>query len=335
MDNQQYAFDDNKALNLNTFTRTGYIFKEWNTKADGSGTTYEDGKVISINKELVLYAQWEKTITEIRLSKTNVVMNVGETTTVNAEVIPSDTALSKEITWTSDNDKIATVSSNGKITGKKAGTTIVKATAVNGVSANVTVEIKDPIYFQDVPTDSWFYEAVKYAYQNRIIMGYNKQEFGSYDYVTRGQLVTMLWRLEGEPETNNIQNRFTDVDVNSYYGAGVKWASANGIVNGYGGTNKFGPGDPIIRQDFTVILNNYIRYKGLEQEGTQDLRIYADYDRVVGGYAEHAIRWATTYGVMNGMTIDGRKYISPFSNTTRAETAALLSNLVQRFNLIQ
>ena len=84
-------------------------------------------------------------------------MNVGETTTVNAEVIPSDTALSKEITWTSDNDKIATVSSNGKITGKKAGTTIVKATAVNGVSANVTVEIKDPIYFQDVPTDSWFY----------------------------------------------------------------------------------------------------------------------------------------------------------------------------------
>ena len=335
MDNQQYAFDDNKALNLNTFTRTGYIFKEWNTKADGSGTTYEAGKVISINKELVLYAQWEKTITEIRLSKTNVVMNVGETTTVNAEVIPSDTALSKEITWTSDNDKIATVSSNGKITGKKAGTTIVKATAVNGVSANVTVEIKDPIYFQDVPTDSWFYEAVKYAYQNRIIMGYNKQEFGSYDYVTRGQLVTMLWRLEGEPETNNIQNRFTDVDVNSYYGAGVKWASANGIVNGYGGTNKFGPGDPIIRQDFTVILNNYIRYKGLEQEGTQDLKIFADYNRVAGGYAEHAIRWATTYGVMNGMTIDGKKYISPFSNTTRAETAALLSNLVQRFNLIQ
>ena len=165
-------------------------------------------------------------------------------------------------------------------------------------------------------------------------MGYNKQEFGSYDYVTRGQLVTMLWRLEGEPATNSIQNRFTDVDVNSYYGAGVKWASANGIVNGYGGTNKFGPNDPIIRQDFTVILNNYIRYKGLEQEGTQDLKIYADYNRVAGGYAEHAIRWATTYGIMNGMTIDGRKYISPFSNTTRAETAALLSNLVQRFNLI-
>ena len=333
-DSQEVEESVSTPLKKNAFTRSGYTFKNWNTKADGTGTTYTDGQSVSLTNDITLYAQWDKPITKINLSTTNIRIEVGETKAVTAEVSPSDTTMNKAITWTSDNDKIATVSSNGRITGKKVGTTIIKATAVNGVSANVTVEVTEKASFQDVPTDSWFYDAVRFVYQNGIIMGYNKHEFGSYDYVTRGQLVTMLWRLEGEPETNNIQNRFTDVDVNSYYGAGVKWASANGIVNGYGGTNKFGPGDPIIRQDFTVILNNYIRYKGLEQEGTQDLKIYADYNRVAGGYAEHAIRWATTYGVMNGMTIDGRKYISPFSSTTRAETAALLSNLVQRFNLI-
>ena len=320
-------------LDANTFTRTGYVFKEWNTKADGTGTKYTDKKSVSISENLVLYAQWEIPITEVKVSPSDITLGVGDTKNLKIEILPKNTTMDKTITWTTGNG-VASVT-NGKIKGLVAGQTILTATTSNGKTAQIIVTVKDTVNFNDVQSGDWYYESVRYVNQNNIILGYNETTFAPHDKVTRGQLVTILWRLEQTPNTDNITNHFSDVNENDYYGPGVKWAMKNDIVHGHGGTTKFGPNEPIIRQDLAVILNNYARYKGLEANTNNNLGIYSDKDLVIGGYAETAIKWATANKVINGMNMpDGTVRISPHSNASRAETAAMISNMITKFDLL-
>ena len=259
----------------------------------------------------------------------------GETERIRVDYEPSYTT-NKELKWVSENETIASVDQGGQVTGVKEGKTIITATTSNGKESIINVEVTGTVKFSDVPKKSWFRESVNFAYQNNIILGYNDKIFAPYDKVTRGQLVTILWRLEQNPNTDNIVNRFSDVNESDYYGSAIKWASSNGIVNGYGGTNKFGPNNPIIRQDLAVILNNYARYKNIESDTNNNLMKYGDYILVKGSYAETAIKWATANKVINGMNMpDGTIMISPHSNASRAETAAMLSNMINKFDLLQ
>ena len=184
--------------------------------------------------------------------------------------------------------------------------------------------------FKDVNPDDWFYEVVKKAYLWGIIKGYNDTTFGSNDKVTRGQLVTILWRMESEPDATSLSNPFNDVGED-YFTSAVKWASNSDIIHGYNAT-KFGPNDPITRQDLAVILNNYAKFKGVSYEGNADLSTFADYDKVKGNYSEPALKWAVENSVMSGQNINGKKYISPTNNATRAETAAMIINYIEKFN---
>ena len=79
--------------------------------------------------------------------------------------------------------------------------------------------------------------------------------------LTRGQLVTIIWRLENKPNTELLKNKFTDVENSQYYTEAIKWAESKKIVTGYGGTLLFGPNDLITRQDLAIILNRYDKYK--------------------------------------------------------------------------
>ena len=185
--------------------------------------------------------------------------------------------------------------------------------------------------FKDVPETAWYYNSVKEAYTRGIIAGYSATKFGPGDKVTRGQLVTFIWRVEGQP---NITEATTlkDIKEGAYYTKAVKWASKNKVVNGYKSGN-FGPNDPITRKDLAVILNNYAKHKGLPYTAEQDLSIFADYKLVKGGYAEPALKWAVKYGVMHGQDKKGKKYIAPISNTTRAEAAAMIVNFLNNDEL--
>ena len=184
--------------------------------------------------------------------------------------------------------------------------------------------------FKDVNPDDWFYEVVKKAYDWGIIKGYNDTTFGSNDKVTRGQLVTILWRMESEPDATSLSNPFKDVGED-YFTSAIKWASSNDIIHGYNAT-KFRPNDPITRQDLAVILNNYAKFKGVSYEGNADLSTFADYDKVKGNYSEPALKWAVENKVMSGQNINSKKYISPTNNATRAETAAMIINYIEKFN---
>ena len=137
--------------------------------------------------------------------------------------------------------------------------------------------------------------------------------------------------MEHNPDASSLANPFSDVKEGQYYTDGVKWAFANKIVSGYGGTTKFGPNDPIIRQDLAVILNNYAKYKGIDVNSSFDISTFADYNKVQGKYAEPALKWAAENAIMSGQNIGGKRYISPYNNTTRAEAAAMIINYRNKF----
>ena len=173
--------------------------------------------------------------------------------------------------------------------------------------------------FVDVSESSWYYSAVKYTNSNNIISGYNETIFAPNDKLTRGMLVTILYRMEGSPK-NDGKSRFEDVSYDKWYAKAVKWAAENKIVNGYKNTNNFGPTDNILRQDLAVILRNYAKYKNVDVNKLADLSKFSDAQNI-SGYAETAVKWAVSKKVITG---NGDRTLNPKGNATRAEAAAMI-----------
>ena len=179
--------------------------------------------------------------------------------------------------------------------------------------------------FKDVNETDWFYNAVKFVYKNGIVKGYNDITFAPQDKLTRGMIVTILYRMEGSP-SNNGKSKFTDVKSTEYYAKAIKWAVDNGVVHGYAGTNKFGPDDDIIRQDLAGILRNYAKYKKKNVSVTSDLKKFKDYKKV-DSYANTAMQWAVGKGVITGNS-DGT--LNPKGTATRAEVAAMIQKYCKK-----
>ena len=180
--------------------------------------------------------------------------------------------------------------------------------------------------FKDVDVDNWYYKAVKFSYEKGMIKGYNSTTFAPNDKMTRGMLVTILWRLEGCPSAIG-KKKFADVDYNAYYGNAIKWAYDSGVVLGYE-NGKFGPDDEITREDFVVIL---ARYEGeiydnsdIFEGSEQDLSKFKD-NKDVDRYALKRMQWAVRTGIITGND-DGT--LNPRGTATRAEAAAIL----QKYN---
>ena len=176
-----------------------------------------------------------------------------------------------------------------------------------------------PIVFLDVFEEDWFYDSVMFSYKHGFIKGIDKTHYAPEDKLTRGMIVTILYRMEGNPN-NNGKSKFTDVDSNEWYAKAVKWAVDNGIVHGYDGTSKFGPNDNIIRQDLAGILRNYAKYKKKNVNVKADLTKFKDYKKV-DSYANTSMQWAVGKGVITGNS-DGT--LNPKGTATRAEAAAMI-----------
>ncbi len=184
---------------------------------------------------------------------------------------------------------------------------------------NPKEETKLYLPFKDVKYEDWFYQAVSYTYRNNIISGYNATTFAPNDKLTRGMIVTILYRMEGSPN-NDGKSRFSDVSTKEYYAKAVKWAVNNGIVHGYDGTTKFGPNDNIIRQDLAAILKNYAGFKKKDIKSTTGLNKFKDY-KSIDSYALSAMQWAVSKGVITG---NDNGTLNPKGNATRAEAAAMI-----------
>lgn len=178
--------------------------------------------------------------------------------------------------------------------------------------------------FKDVPENEWYYSAVKYVYEKKIILGYNTTTFAPNDKITRGMLVTILYRMEGSPKVT-IVSKFSDVqNTKEYYYKAVNLAAANNIVSGYSdpkNKGKFGPDDKITREQLAVILWKYSRYKGKYKAVKTDFSKFSDSAKI-SEYAKNGMNWVLGVGVMHG---SGGK-LNPQGTATRAEAAAMLSN---------
>ncbi len=172
--------------------------------------------------------------------------------------------------------------------------------------------------FGDVQSTDWYYDEVQYVYENGLMSGTSATTFSPDTTTTRGMIVTILHRLEGTPAVST-SGTFADVTAGRYYTDAVEWASANGIVGGYG-NGRFGPNDPITREQMAAILYRYAAYKEYDVSGAADLSGYSDASSI-SSYARVAMQWANHSGLVNG-TSDTT--LSPQGSATRAQAAVIL-----------
>ena len=191
-------------------------------------------------------------------------------------------------------------------------------TMPNGqVTVTVTFEAA-PLPFPDVTEGDWFYDAVRCAYENSLMDGVGDNLFAPNSETTRAQLVTILYRLAGEPEPGG-DSGFADVAAGTWYTDAVAWAAENGIVNGTTDTT-FAPGDDITREQLAVILYRYAACQGYDVSQRADLSGFGDAESI-SGYAQEALSWAHAQGLVLGFE-DGS--LRPQGTASRAQIAAVL-----------
>lgn len=174
--------------------------------------------------------------------------------------------------------------------------------------------------FSDVSKKDWFYDAVCYVYENKMMNGVAENIFAPNTAISRAMIVTILYRLENEPAVDG--SAFEDVPSGQWYTDAVAWAATNGIVNGVTETT-FAPNSPITREQMAVILYRYAAWKGRDVSAQANLSGYSD-ATAISAYAVHAMAWANAEGLITGVT---DTTLCPGDFVVRAQAAAILMRL--------
>ena len=183
--------------------------------------------------------------------------------------------------------------------------------------------------FTDISEKDWFYGDVMFVYENGLMLGTSKTLFSPHGTAMRGMMATILWRMEGSPVPKG-KNSFTDVEAGKWYADAITWTAENGIFAGYG-KDKFGPDDPITREQLAAIFYRYADYKGYDLTVKGDLDKFKDADKITD-YAKTAMQWAVGSGLVNGKS---GNLLDPQGTATRAEIAAMLHRFIEKYKLVQ
>ena len=170
--------------------------------------------------------------------------------------------------------------------------------------------------FTDVTEANWYYDEVYYVWANGLMQGTSAATFGPNVDTTRAMVVTILWRLEGEPASGYDMD-YSDVAGGAWYAGAVRWATEHGIVNGSEG--QFYPGGIVTREQLAAMLYRYAQYKGYDLTAGGDLSGFADAG-AVSGWAETSLAWAVGQGLIQGSA----NQIDPTGSAIRAQLAAIL-----------
>lgn len=207
------------------------------------------------------------------------------------------------------------------------------------VTGNITLfakwRLKDGTHacaaFKDT-AQHWAKDAICFGVENGLMNGVSDDTFSPDGLLSRGMLVTILWRADGasKPEPQKA-SRFSDVSSGAWYADAVAWANANGIVTGYSaaadGQQRFGPDDSITREQLAVIMYRYAAYKGIDTtQGGMAAREYDDFENVAS-YAKEAVEWAVNTQLISGVS---SSRLAPQGSATRAQTAAILQRFVDK-----
>lgn len=193
---------------------------------------------------------------------------------------------------------------------------------VEAVFTALEQEEEQPL-FSDVAEDDWYYDAVAYVAENGIMSGTDGSRFSPNGTLTRAMLSQILYAMEDKPAVSGAAT-FSDVAAGAWYSDAVNWTAAQGIVAGMG-ENSFAPDAPVTREQLSLILYGYARYKGYDTSASVSLSGYADRDSVAV-WAADSMGWAVSEGLISGRP---GGYLDPAGTATRAEVAQILMNFCE------
>lgn len=227
-------------------------------------------------------------------------------------------------------DAVKVVDKDGKdvaVTEKDGKYVFTMPASAVTVTGSFKAETPAPVAlpFTDVKSGNWFYDAVKYAYEQGLMTGTSATTFAPNGTMNRAMIVTVLYRLEKSPAVTGA-SKFTDVPAGQWYSDTVAWAAANKIVNGYDETT-FGPMNAVTREQMAAILFRYEQVKGLENVTLEEnLNRFPDQNKI-SAYAIPALQWAVGQKIING-NADGT--LDPTGTATRAQVAQIFTNLLNQ-----
>ncbi|MCI6647516.1 MAG: S-layer homology domain-containing protein, partial [Oscillospiraceae bacterium] len=204
----------------------------------------------------------------------------------------------------------------------RADIVCTKSTTYVPVTPVTPVKPTNNFPFEDVSESDYYYDAVKYAWENGLFTGVTDTEFAPGTAMNRGMLATVLYRMANEPDGTFS---FDDVFAGDWYFEGVSWAASVGIINGYG-DGTFGPKDLVTREQAVAMLYRYCQSMGLDVSARADLSAYPDAE-TISAYAVEPMQWAVAVGLINGRDTGE---IDPTGTATRVELALILMRFCEQ-----
>jgi len=327
--------DDGSTTKTTTNKSTGTI-TEVTTNTDGSTATVEtkkDGTVTTTEKDkdgntttTVEKPDGSRITEEIRKDGTEVKTETTADGDTTAEV--KSKSETEVVIPVPNADKVTKVTVTDK-DGNETEITDFEPTSYGvkiSVSGDCTVVVSEAAKkeFEDVHhADHWATADIDYAYINGLMMGTSETHFSPDVPLTRAMLVTVLYRLEGEPRVSGITS-FADLGKGQYYLDAVCWAQINGIVNGVSET-EFAPNSNITREQIAAILYRYAIYRGMDAVNLSENLTFTDADEI-SEYVISALNWAVGTRLINGYEDNT---VRPLNNATRAEVAAILHRFIE------
>ena len=282
--------------------------------ASGVETASVKVQVVETPDELSVYGEvYGLEVTALTLEPGQVVNLTARAKTNHVTLTAQDTCF----TWSLES-AAGTVDETGKLTASETEGSGVLTVSAGQKSVQIPIVVKRPVPFDDVQESDWFYEAVKYVYENELFSGTGESTFEPKSTMNRAMLATVLWRMAGSPQTD-AASPFADVPADAWYADAVSWAAAAGVVNGVSET-EFHPADPLTREQIAAML---CRYYTSVQGGTAesgDLSAFPD-ESAVSDWARESMGWTVKVGIISGRE-DGT--IQPGEPATRAEVAQML-----------
>ena len=310
-------------------TRGGYSFQGWYT-AGGDKWNFED----PVTNNMTLFARWS------RNSSGTYQPIIPDSDGGRVSISPRNPERGEEVIITPNPDEgyevdeIIVTDRNGnevEITDNNDGTySFIQPTGRVTITVTYAPDKCDgtaadncpSLAFTDLNTSMWYHEAVDYAIENGLMNGTGNSVFSPETPITRAQAVTVLWRLENEPQVDYTMT-FADVAEGQWYTEAVRWAASINVVGGYS-AEEYGTDDFISRQDMATILWRYAEYKGYDVSATADLD-YTDAGNIAD-YALTAMQWACGSGIFEG---NGDGTINPTGDTRRCEYAAIMMRFIE------
>ena len=186
------------------------------------------------------------------------------------------------------------------------------------------------IIFTDAPSyGNWAHAGIDYCVSHGLMNGVGKGQFDPNGTLTRAMLVTVLYRVQGEPDVSGLENPFEDVPDGMWYTEPIIWAASKQVVNGTS-ASIFEPDAPITREQIAAILYRYAKeVEGADVSASAALDGFAD-AASVSAYARTPLGWASALGYIKGSNENGTLLLNPQGNATRAEVATILMRYLER-----